>query len=164
MIFSREARADGSDDIKSCFQLELPNRMPVPPSLPSPPNLWISSKIAQGLRASGFTVKEPGVGSSDEIEVFSVILENFSVWVVVSPGTSTEFRIRTYCRRPYWNRVSSSAVSTGWIRVCQAIESVLTDDLKTSSLIRLSRREVKTVWPQPSLSSRAEVPKYETRD
>jgi|SRR5580692_7769859 hypothetical protein len=82
-------------------------------------------------------------------EAFYVRLREFDVIVVVFPECAAEFReyrVRTSCLRPFWRPVSPQSVSEGWIRACGAIERTLREDLKATSLLRLTDKEAREGW------------------
>jgi hypothetical protein len=110
--------------------------------------LCIFGRIADRLRVEGFQVTEPKRGINCDAAL-RVKLEDFNVTAVLGVerrARTIRCSILTWCVRRFWHRVSPSAVSDSWCRLCAAIEQILRLDLNCTSLSWLTREEAEAHW------------------
>jgi len=155
MIGGRLAEASQADQIKGCFVFTVraletkPDGKRVSDLL----GLKIFRKIADQLRADGFDITKPGPGSACAGAV-EIRFPNFEVAAIIlvdlSEAGMANCEVLTWCVRPFWRHPSPQEVSRGWISVCSAIDKVLSEDPKVTSLYRLTENEAKVHWEKTS--------------
>jgi hypothetical protein len=137
------AEAAPNSVIRSYFVFTIPNTFT---SLVESENrnlsMIVSGKLADYLKDKSFEVSEVWHGSAPWSAGFDERLPDFEVIFLFSARGLRRKIVHghgsTSCSRPRWKHPSGTDVSNGWEHVCAAIEKILREDLKASSVRRLA--------------------------